>query len=638
MPEIKVLDHDTIDKIAAGEVVERPSSVVKELVENAMDAGSDTITVEIRGGGIDFIRVTDNGCGIAKEQIETAFMRHATSKIRCVDDLDVVESLGFRGEALSSIGAVAQVELITKTPDALTGTRYVREGEGQHSCEDIGAPDGTTVIVRNLFYNTPVRRKFLKTVTTEGSYIADLMEHLALSHPFVSFKFMMNGTVKFHTSGNGDLKEVIYRIYGRETAGELIPLDSQVKGMKLTGYLGKPVMNRSNRSFETYFVNGRYIRSDLIAKALEEGYKEYLMQHKYPFVVLHYDIDTAYVDVNVHPTKMDVRFTDGPAVFDFIASSVESALKVHEMIPAVYLTPQEKEPQVRETVPEPFEARRIANPLNQPNSGMVKPLSSIVKPERSSTGSASFTVSFDDEEERSDFRVLNSQPAAQPVPSGVIKAKDTVIIERPVQMDLFEEKLLTKDARQQYRILGQIFDTYWIIAFQDKIFLVDQHAAHEKVRFERFMRNYREKTITAQYLNPPIILTLTGQEESVLKEYFEYFVQLGFEIEEFGGNAYALRSVPSDLYGCSEKQFFTEILDELAQGPVRGTADVVRTKIASMSCKAAVKGNTRFSTAEMEALIDELLTLDNPYNCPHGRPTMVSLSKYEIERKFKRIV
>lgn len=643
MLEIRVLDQDTIDKIAAGEVVERPSSVVKELVENAMDAGSDTITVEIRGGGIDFIRVTDNGCGIPSDQIETAFMRHATSKIRCAEDLDVVESLGFRGEALSSIGAVAQIELITKTPEALIGTHYISEGEGQKNCEDIGAPDGTTVMIRNLFYNTPVRRKFLKTAATEGSYIADLMEHLALSHPSVSFKFMVNGTVKFHTSGNGDLKEVIYRIYGRETANELIPLDSQVPGMKLTGYLGKPVMNRSNRSFETYFVNGRYIRSDLIAKALEEGYKEYLMQHKYPFVVLHFDIDTAYVDVNVHPTKMDVRFTDGPAVFDFVASSVESALKVHEMIPDVYLVPQEKDPKVKESVPEPFEARRIANPLGEPPVQerpitIPQPVPNVVMQEKASTGNAAFTVSFDDEEEKADFKVLNIQPQTSPVTSGVIKAKDTVIIEKPVQMDLFEEKLLTKDARQQYRILGQIFDTYWIIAFQDKIFLVDQHAAHEKVRFERFMKNYREKTIAAQYLNPPIIITLTGQEESALKEYFNYFTELGFEIEEFGGNSYALRAVPTDLYGCSEKQFFTEILDELVQGPVRGTADVVRTKIASMSCKAAVKGNTRFSTAEMEALIDELLTLENPYNCPHGRPTIVTLSKYEIERKFKRIV
>ena len=638
MPEIRVLDHDTIDKIAAGEVVERPSSVVKELVENAMDAGSDTITVEIRGGGIDFIRVTDNGCGIPSDQIETAFMRHATSKIRSADDLDVVESLGFRGEALSSIGAVAQIELITKTPEALIGTRYISEGDGKKNCEEIGAPNGTTVMVRNLFYNTPVRRKFLKTATTEGSYIADLMEHLALSHPSVSFKFMVNGTVKFHTSGNGDLKEVIYRIYGRETANELIPLDSQVPGMKLSGYLGKPVMNRSNRSFETYFVNGRYIRSDLLAKALEEGYKEYLMQHKYPFVVLHFDIDTAYVDVNVHPTKMDVRFTDGPAVFDFVASSVESALKIHEMIPDVYLAPQEKEPQVKEAVPEPFEARRMANPISEQPRVIPQPVPNVVMPEKAEKGNAAFTINFDDEEEKTDFKVLNSRPQTAPASSSVIKAKDTVIIEKPVQMDLFEEKLLTKDARQQYRILGQIFDTYWIIAFQDKIFLVDQHAAHEKVRFERFMKNYREKTIAAQYLNPPIIITLTGQEESVLKEYFNYFTELGFEIEDFGGNAYALRAVPTDLYGCSEKQFFTEILDELVQGPVRGTADVVRTKIASMSCKAAVKGNTRFSTAEMEALIDELLTLDNPYNCPHGRPTIVTLSKYEIERKFKRIV
>jgi len=656
MPEIKVLDHDTIDKIAAGEVVERPASVVKELVENAMDAGSDSITVEIREGGIEFIRVTDNGCGIAHNQIETAFLRHATSKIRTAEDLGTVESLGFRGEALSSISAVARVELITKTRDSLIGSRFCCEGAGAQELTEVGAPDGTTVIVRNLFYNTPARRKFLKTVATEGNYIADLMEHLALGHPDISFKFAVNGNTKFHTSGNGDLKEVIYRIYGRETAGELIAMERAGRDMKLIGYLGKPVMNRSNRNFETYFVNGRYIKSGLIAKALEEGYKEYLMQHKYPFVVLHLEMDTTQVDVNVHPAKMDVRFTDSSGVFNFISEAVETTLKEQEMIPDVYLTKPEKEPVVREAAPEPFETRRI-NPVpvpvsipgENPPTG-VNPSMGVIPPV---SGRADFTVDFEDEEAvktengaqtgNTDSpvvkagRVLGLKEAPAPT-TGIIRAKDAVIIERPSQMDFFEEKLLTVDAREHYRILGQIFDTYWIVAFRDKIFLIDQHAAHEKVRFERFMKHYEEKTIASQNLNPPLVINLTGKEEGILKEYLPYFNELGFEIEEFGGNAYALRAVPTDLYGLSEKEFFTEILDELADGPVKGAADVVRTRVATMACKAAVKGNTRFSFQEIEALIDELLTLDNPYNCPHGRPTIVALSKYEIEKKFKRIV
>ena len=624
MPNIRVLDHDTIDKIAAGEVVERPLSVVKELVENSMDAGADTITVEIRDGGIEFIRVTDNGCGIDASQIATAFLRHATSKIQTADDLNAVESLGFRGEALSSISAVSKVELITKTKEALIGSRYLCEGNEDRAIEEIGSPDGTTIIVRNLFYNVPVRRKFLKTATTEGNYVVDLMEHLALSHPAVSFKFVVNGNVRFHTSGNGDLKEVIYRIFGRETTSQLLPIDCEIRGMKISGYLGKPAMNRSNRNYEIYFVNGRYIRSDVIAKALEDGYQNYLMLHKYPFAVLHLELDTAYVDVNVHPSKMDVRFTDARQVFDFIASSVESTLKVHEMIPDVYLTAPEREPVVKEQVPEPFELNRIlASPHPTPQL---------------KTSDSVFTVDF---EEKEPVKII--EPSAYPTvqesarPS-IIKAKDAVIIEKPVQMDLFEEKLLTADVRHEYHILGQIFDTYWIVAFRDKIFLIDQHAAHEKVRYERLLKNFKENTLSSQSINPPIIVTLTGKEESALKEYYRYFTELGFEIEEFGGNSYAIRAVPTDLYGCSEKQFFTEILDELLQGPPNGTADVIRLKIASMSCKAAIKGNMRFSTTEMEALIDELLTLENPYNCPHGRPTIVTLSKYEIEKKFKRIL
>lgn len=623
MAKIQVLDSGTIDKIAAGEVVERPSSVVKELVENAVDAGSSSITVEIKDGGISFIRVTDNGSGIEASQIRNAFLRHATSKISSAEELHSVTSLGFRGEALSSISAVARVELISKTKDALCGVRYLCEGAAETDYSEVGAPDGTTILVRNLFFNTPVRRKFLKQPQTEGSYIVDLMEHMALSRPDISFKLSVNGQVKFHTSGNGDLKEVIYRIYGREIAGNLVPVSAEAEGIAISGYLGKPILNRSNRNFENYYINGRYIKSNLLSKAIEEGYSQYLMQHKFPFVVLHFAVDTALVDVNVHPTKMDVRFTEGERLYHFISETIAEALHQKEMIPEVVL--DEKVPEgiklqeSKVSVPEPFEEIRTRQfqVMEEMKYEAEKPKMQdfLQKPVWGRVKTDEFLGK----------NAENAETLANPE----IKTE---------QMDLFEEKLLTADNRESYRILGQIFDTYWLIAFQDKLFIVDQHAAHEKVKYERLIGQFREKTIVSQGLNPPIVATLTAKEEQVLSEYREVFAHLGFEIEEFGGSEYALRGVPVDLYGCDEKELFLEVLDELAEGPTYKNLTVVEEKLASMACKAAVKGNNRLQTAEMEELLNELLTLENPYNCPHGRPTIISMSKYEIEKKFKRIV
>lgn len=622
MAIIQVLDSGTIDKIAAGEVVERPSSVVKELVENAIDAGSSSVTVEIKEGGISFIRVTDNGSGIEASQIRNAFLRHATSKITSAEELQSVKSLGFRGEALSSISAVARVELISKTKDALCGVRYLCEGAAETEFSEVGAPDGTTILVRNLFFNTPVRRKFLKQPQTEGSYIVDLMEHMALSRPDISFKLTVNGQVKFHTSGNGDLKEVIYRIYGREIAGNLVPIFAESDGIGISGYLGKPILNRSNRNFENYYINGRYIKSNLLSKAIEEGYSQYLMQHKFPFAVLHFTVDTALVDVNVHPTKMDVRFTEGERICRFIAETIAEALHQKEMIPEV--VPGEKVPESvtkREdkiSVPEPFEEVRTRQfqVMEEMKYEAEKPEMQdfLQKPVWSRIKSG-------------DYLEKNEENAATLANAGV----------KPEQMNLFEEKMLVADNREDYRILGQIFDTYWLIAFQDKLFIVDQHAAHEKVKYERLMGQFHEKSILSQSLNPPIVVTLTAKEEQILSEYRNVFAGLGFEIEEFGGSEYALRGVPIDLYGCNEKELFLEVLDELAEGPAKNLT-VVEEKLASMACKAAVKGNNHLQAAEMEALLDELLTLENPYNCPHGRPTIISMSKYEIEKKFKRIV
>ena len=658
MTAIQILDSATIDKIAAGEVVERPSSVVKELVENALDACADAITVEIKEGGITFIRVTDNGSGIDSSQIRNAFMRHATSKIRSAEDLTHVVSLGFRGEALSSICAVAQVELITKTKDNLTGVRYVCEGTVEKECSEIGAPTGTTVLVKNLFFNTPVRRKFLKQPMTEGGYIIDLMEHMALSRPDTAFKLMVNGQVKFHTSGNGSLKEVIYRIYGKETASQLLPFEKETKGIKVEGYLGKPILNRSNRNFENYYINGRYIKSSLIAKALEDGYSNYLMQHKFPFTVLHFTIDTEMVDVNVHPTKMDVRFTGGNYLYDFVASSVAAALQQREMIPEALLSEEKEEETQKIKVPEPFEQQRTRQfqvMEEQRYEAVRSPSRDIFireAAEESLKAMADNTSSDDDFFVQIPARVADSTPTlrtekpvepaapgtAMPANAEQTEQAPAVKTEPPKQLDLFDEKMLTKENRPRYRILGQIFDTYWLIAFTDKLFIVDQHAAHEKVKYERLMKHYHEKDIVTQTLNPPIVVTLSAKEEATFLSCKDVFAGLGFEIEDFGGREYALRGVPVDLYGQEEKTLFLSVLDEMSEGPLHKDLTVVEEKLATMACKSAVKGNHSFSFAEMEALIDELLTLDNPYNCPHGRPTIISMSKYEIEKKFKRIV
>lgn len=695
MAQIHILDSETIDKIAAGEVVERPSSVVKELVENAIDAGATAITVEAKDGGIEFIRVTDNGCGMEKGQLRTAFLRHATSKIENAEDLTRISSLGFRGEALSSIAAVAKVEVITKTADSMTGSRILLEGAREISFDEVGAPEGTTFIMRNLFFNTPVRRKFLRQPATEGGYIADLMEHLALSRPDISFKLILGNQMKFHTSGNGDLREVIYRIYGREVASALVPIQAEQDGIKIEGYLGKPVQVRSNRGFEIYFINGRFIRSAVVSRAVEEGYKEYLMQHKFPLCVLHITMDTNRVDVNVHPTKMDVRFTNAMSFSAFLCGSVKYTLKHHEMIPeAVLSTERElkaaekeaKNQREKEKTPEPFEQKRsdayrvmeemkyeaerpkmqefIQNPvwarvkgvektvnLTADKSEMKEKPSIMTSDEnvRNAGQDEAFFTETSELEEKSPDKAQRTEPLLPgqdgTVPEALGEQDNSAVPEeafteqcKPAQLNLFEAKILTVDNRSRFRIIGQVFETYWLIEFENKLLMIDQHAAHEKVNYERLMKQFHEKSVVSQALMPPVIVSLSGQEETVLKENMEVFAGLGFEIEAFGGSEYALRSVPVDLYGCEEREMFLEVLDQLVDGGSFGGIRVVEEKIASMSCKAAVKGNNLLSFSEAEALIDELLTLENPYNCPHGRPTIITMTKSEMDKKFKRIV
>lgn len=601
MAEIHLLEQSTINKIAAGEVVERPASVVKELVENAIDAQATAITVEIKEGGISFIRITDNGCGIPKEEIALAFLRHSTSKIRSVEDLVTVTSLGFRGEALSSIAAVSQVELITKTQEALLGCRYAIEGSAEKSLEEIGAPNGTTFLVRNLFYNTPARQKFLKTPQTEASHISSLMEHLALSHPDISFRFIVNGQTKLSTSGNGKQKEIIYHIYGRDIAANLIEIHQNYENISIDGFLGKPIISRGNRNFETFFINGRYIKSQLISKAIEDAYKNHLMQHQYPFTVLNITVNTELLDVNVHPTKMELRFDNGPEIYKNIQQTVAEGLTHRDFIPEVTLTENE----------EPLKPSPKPLPKPLPESSVQRKASVPKPPEPFETVR---------------IRELEQKTTAPP--------KQLKIEESSV----YEQHFLEEASKPKHRIIGQVFSTYWLVEFDEKLFIIDQHAAHEKVLFERMMRNFREKEFTSQQISPPMVISLNMREEELLQKFLPEFQRLGYQIESFGGSEYSICAVPANLYQINEKHLFLEMLDDLSEETGLKTSDAILEKVASMSCKAAVKGNQRLSLAEMDHLIGELLECENPYQCPHGRPTIISMTKYELEKKFKRIV
>lgn len=618
MPNIAILNQETIDKIAAGEVVERPCSVVKELVENAIDAGSTAITVEIKEGGISFIRITDNGCGIERDQVAVAFYRHSTSKIRSAEDLLTVKSLGFRGEALSSISAVARVELITKTYDELTGTRYVIEGSKELSNEEIGAPDGTTFIVKDLFYNVPARRKFLKTAQTEGSYISDMVEKLALSHPDISFKFINNNQTKLHTSGNGNRKDIIYHIFGREISSSLLEVKHECEYFKVEGFIGKPVITRGNRNYENYFINGRYVKSNILSRAIEEAYKSFLMQHQYPFTVLYFTFFSE-LDVNVHPTKMELRFDNNNEIYVELCDTIYAILSHKEMIPEVPVdsTPAPKKivHEYKEPIPEPFEKRRI-NEVRAAESRSVygQSVTSAVK----------------------DYSAIETA-AKTPETSATYEPAQVVTGTQQTLGD-YDKVFLTESAKRQFSIIGQLFKTYWLIEFEDKLYIIDQHAAHEKVLYEKTMARLANKDFTSQRISPPIVMTLDAKESEMLEKYRPQIEQFGYEVEHFGGKEYMISAIPDNLFNIDMKDLFIEMLDDFSNATGRQTPDIITEKVASMSCKAAVKGNDKLTLPEINELIDELLSLDNPYNCPHGRPTIISMSKYEIEKKFKRIV
>ena len=618
MPNIAILNQETIDKIAAGEVVERPCSVVKELVENAIDAGSTAITVEIKEGGISFIRITDNGCGIERDQVAIAFYRHSTSKIRSAEDLLTVKSLGFRGEALSSISAVARVELITKTYDELTGTRYVIEGSKELSNEEIGAPDGTTFIVKDLFYNVPARRKFLKTAQTEGSYISDMVEKLALSHPDISFKFINNNQTKLHTSGNGNRKDIIYHIFGREISSSLLEVKHECEYFKVEGFIGKPVITRGNRNYENYFINGRYVKSNILSRAIEEAYKSFLMQHQYPFTVLYFTFFSE-LDVNVHPTKMELRFDNNNEIYVELCDTIYAILSHKEMIPEVPVdsTPAPKKivHEYKEPIPEPFEKRRI---------------NEVIAAEASSVYGQSVTSTVKN--------YSATEPAAKAPETSTAYEPAQVVTGTQQTLGDYDKVFLTESSKKQFSIIGQLFKTYWLIEFEDKLYIIDQHAAHEKVLYEKTMARLANKDFTSQRISPPIVMTLDARECEMLEKYRPQIEQFGYEVEHFGGKEYMISAIPDNLFNIDMKDLFIEMLDDFSNATGRQTPDIITEKVASMSCKAAVKGNDKLTLPEINKLIDELLSLDNPYNCPHGRPTIISMSKYEIEKKFKRIV
>lgn len=651
MNKIQVLDQITIDKIAAGEVIERPASIVKELVENSIDAGATAVTAEIKEGGISYIRIADNGSGIEKSQVPSAFLRHSTSKIRTAEDLTSIASLGFRGEALSSIAAVSQVELITKTEAETFGTVYRISGGKEESMEDTGARDGTTFLVRQLFYNTPARRKFLKTPMTEAGHVSDLMTRLALSHPEISFQFINNGQSRLHTSGNGNLKDVIYHVYGREIAANLLEVDHEEKGIHITGYLGAPLISRGNRNFETYFINGRYIKNQVVYKAIEDAYKDFSMQHKYPFVVLHIAIDGTAVDVNVHPAKMELRFSNQQEVYNAVFAAVDQTLHKKELIPDVKLeepakTPEKPVPRgvsFEVCVPAPAKPavehkepprerdldyfmeemkKRVRSYHEQNSAAEVKEQGEIFKPKRQMDRireAAAYAAKSGSDDPK-------NQPASDPV-------------KEPRQMELFEGNLLKGENRPDYQLVGQVFDTYWIVQQEDRMYIIDQHAAHERVLYEKILQSMKTREFTSQMISPPIILNLTMQESDLLKKYMDRFTRIGFEFEEFGQESYAVRAVPGNLFHIAKKELLLEMLDSLSDEITRNhSSDLIDEKIASMSCKAAVKGNMRLTAQEADALIGELLTLENPYHCPHGRPTIIAMSKRELEKKFKRIV
>ena len=679
---IHLLDQDTINKIAAGEVIERPMAVVKELIENSIDARANMITIEIKDGGKSLIRITDSGMGIDEKDIKLAFTPHATSKINDAGDLLSVSTLGFRGEALASVASVSQMEMLTKTRDSFNGYRYMIDGGDEKKFEPVGCPEGTTFIIRNLFYNTPARLKFLKTAQTEAGYIGGVIERMALSHPDISFKFINQNQTRLQTSGNGNLKDVIYNIYGRDIASNLLPIDRQELQCRISGFIGKPVISRGNRSYINYFINGRYIKSNIVHRAIEEAYAPYSMQHRYPFTVLHFDINPEYIDVNVHPQKMEVRFTNEKELYKDIYNAVADTLKHREFISEVTFGSEIKK-QVKEVQEEKKHVVKEVGKEVVPKIGQV----SLKRPNEEerkrlhemSIGKTSKPKEELKEEQKEEQKKESKEEKDIPIKQTDLKKKEvytnkiaitkieennkadakkeiknenikneeikntfkenTAYTVRDVkQQSLFETGIMSKEKEKDIKIIGQVFSTYWILQFGDSMYMVDQHAAHEKVMYERLMKQIKEKDVAVQMVQPPIVLTLSMLEQQAVEENMDMLNSIGYNIESFGGREYMVTGVPAQWPDIATEELLMEMIDNLTQEKGNYTPDMLLDKIASMSCKAAVKGGNDLPVEQAYELLKELMQLENPYNCPHGRPTMIRMTQREIEKKFKRII
>ncbi len=655
MNEIILLDSETVDKIAAGEVVEKPVNAVKELIENSIDSGATIISVEIKNGGIDLIRVTDNGSGIPTDQVKSAFLRHATSKLSSIKDLESLHSLGFRGEALSSISAVSKTELITKTGNELLGTRAIVEGGKLCVFENIGVPEGTTVIVSQLFYNTPARKKFLKSASSEASAVEDLVEKIALSHPGISFSFTANSKVRFSTAGNGILKDTIYKLMGREVYSRLLDVELTDPVITVRGCIARPEYNLATREGEIFFVNDRFIGSKELSYALEQGFKNFLMQHRFPFGVLFIDIDPKLIDVNVHPRKSEIKSFDAAYVCELVTKAVNETLREPELIPVVTIGGTGQSADSGKPVQESNATQQGFSSSSQSSASSSAETSASPQVSTAFSANSSVIASQDAMAEENvtteDFFGSNNVAEDKPVHIEPFETSKTDLIhtDKPLniksdipryeQSNMFEDRLIDDKPLKEYTILGQVFDTYWLISQGDNLFLMDQHAAHEKINYERFLKAYKNDYVAdTQYMDPPMLIGLTRNERESLDENMDLFVKIGFEIDDFGSDSIAIRGVPMELFSNTEEEMFKRLLFEVHEYSARKDPEAILEKLASMSCKAAIKGNTRVNEAEIKNIMNELMTLDNPYNCPHGRPTLICITKTELDRKFKRIV
>ena len=672
MQKIRLLDSKTINKIAAGEVVESPKSVVKELTENSIDAGASSVTVEIKDGGISYIRISDNGSGIPKEQVKSAFLRHATSKMTQIEDLEHIFTLGFRGEALASIAAVSQVEMLTKTKDEETGTRICISAGEIEVMEDTACREGTTIIVKNLFYNVPARRKFLKKPATESGYVSDLINKIALGHPEVAIQYINNGNTVLHTAGNNDPKTAVFYVYGKEAANNMLPISYKKGEYAVTGLIGRPELCRANRNYENLFINGRFIKNAVVSSAVEDAYKTKLIIGKFPVFVLNLEVEPALVDVNVHPAKLEVRFKNDDEVYEFFYNAVSKALQETVLIPKAVLDkkPKEKQPEPEQQI------------LAEPPKRMEIPAKKTVPTQEKSVEKPKMEPVFVEKDEKpkmdiskAESRVLTNMQQAgrtvdellkrKPSTSGIAQKAEPYLKKEPAKVDapkvdlpkaepvkvpekteppkqveipvqkeeIKEEK---KSFFQDYKIIGQVFRTYWIVEQGECLYLIDQHAAHERILYEELMNKFKEEKVISQRMLTPLMLNLTPMETEVLKDNKELLESFGFELEDFGGK-FALRSTPYLLQNPSTVGFFTDILDRLAEERITNVYDTKILAVATMACKAAVKGHDVLSVREAEALIHQLLKLEHPFTCPHGRPTIVELTRYEMEKMFKRI-